>query len=128
MPIKVLLADDSEIVRRAIRSLLETQSEVELVGEATDFAQTIQMTNDLKPQVIVMDLHMPNEAKVTPLDFKSQVNAASRLLAISFWNNEDAKVLAESFGALTVLDKAQLGSKLIPSIMQLVLPNLDTPV
>ena len=50
MPSKVLLADDSDVVRRAIRSLLEAQPEVEVVGEAADFAQTIQMANELKPQ------------------------------------------------------------------------------
>jgi hypothetical protein len=66
------VADDSDIVRRAIRSILATQPEVELVGEAADFAQTIQMANDLKPQVIVMDLHMPDEVEITPQDVKSQ--------------------------------------------------------
>ena len=126
--IKVLLADDTQIMRQAIRRLLDAQPGIELVGEAADFAQTIQMANDLKPQVIVMDLHMPNDSNLTPLEVQSRLHHSSRLLAISFWNNEDAKVLAESFGALKVLDKAQLGSKLIPSIMQLVLPNPDAPV
>jgi chemotaxis response regulator CheB len=51
MPIKVLLADDSNIVRRAIRRVLAVRPEIQLIGEATDFAQTIQMTNDLKPEV-----------------------------------------------------------------------------
>ena len=55
MPIKVLLADDSEIVRRGIRALLRSQPEIELVGEAADFCQTIRMMNELKPQVIVLD-------------------------------------------------------------------------
>jgi DNA-binding NarL/FixJ family response regulator len=49
MSIKVLLADDSKIVRRGIRSLLETVRGFERVGEADDFAQTVQTTNDLKP-------------------------------------------------------------------------------
>jgi chemotaxis response regulator CheB len=54
MPIKVLLADDTDFVRRAIRRLLEAQSEIEVVGEAANFVETIQMSNDLKPEVIVM--------------------------------------------------------------------------
>ena|ERR1700730_9533448 len=123
MPIKVLLADDKEIMRRAIRSLLQAQSEVEVVGEAADLAQTMQMANDLKPQVIVMDLHMPNETQVTPLDVKSHLNHGSRLVAISIWNDGQTKALAESYGAASLLDKMELGKKLIPTIMQLVLPN-----
>jgi DNA-binding NarL/FixJ family response regulator len=91
MPIKVLLADDSDIVRRAIRCVLDTQPEIELVGEATDFSQTIQMANDLRPDVIVMDLHMPDENSVDPLKLKSLVNYGSRTLAITMWNDEDSK-------------------------------------
>ena len=128
MSIKVLLADDTDIVRRVIRSLLDAQPEIELVGEAADYAQTIQMTNDLKPQVIVMDLHMPNETDVAPLDVKSHLTHGSQLLAISVWNDEDALALSKSFGAATLLDKMDLGSKLIPTIMQLVSPNVGAVV
>jgi DNA-binding NarL/FixJ family response regulator len=123
MPIKVLLADDSKIMRRAIRSLLETQPGVKLEGEAADFAQTIQMGNDLRPQVIVMDLHMSDETKAELPNLKSLLNHGSLLLAISFGHDEDVKALAESFGAVTFLDKADLGNKLIPTILQLALPS-----
>jgi chemotaxis response regulator CheB len=128
MPIKVLLADDSEIIRRAIRSLLEAQPEIELVGEAADFAQTIQMANDLKPQVIVIDLHMSEETSVKALNVKSLLNHGSLLLAISFSYDEDAKALAESFGAVTLLDKKDLGNELFPTIMRLVLPNAGAAI
>ena len=125
MPIKVLLADDSGIVRRAIRSLLEAEPEIELVGEAVNFAQTIQLANELRPQVIVMDLHMPDETKVTPEDVKSHLNHGSGLLAISLWNDDEAKALAASYGAATLLEKMDLGTKIIPTINQLGLPNVQ---
>jgi DNA-binding NarL/FixJ family response regulator len=123
IPIKVLLADDTQIVRQAIRRLLDAQPEIELVGEAADFAQTIQMANDLKPQVIVMDLHMPNDTNLTPLDVQSRLHQSSRLLAISIWNDEETRALAKRFGAAALLDKTDLGKKLIPAIRQLVLPS-----
>src|ERR1700681_1730460 len=95
MPISVLLADDSEFVRRSIRRLLETHPEIELVGEAADFAQTIQIANELKPQFIVMDLHMPDETKIPASEVKSQLNSgASRILAVSIWQDENAHALA----------------------------------
>ena len=119
MPIKVLLADDSSIVRRAIRRVLDTQPEIELVGEAADFAQAIQMTHDLTPDIIVMDLHMPDENRVDPLEVKSKLNHGVRTLAISMWNDEDAQILAHLLGAVSLLDKAYLGTRLVPAIMQL---------
>ena len=117
MSIKVLLADDSEIVRRAIRALLRSQPEIELVGEAANFAQAIQLANALTPHV--MDLHMPDENSINLLDVKSQMNRGARTLAISMWNDEETQTLAQMLGAVTLLDKAELGSTLIPAIVQL---------
>ena len=128
MPIRVLIADDTKVVRQAIRRVLEQHADMEIVGEAADFAQTIQMANDLKPQVVVMDLHMPNENEFTPPQIKSQLDNGSRLLAISVWNDEDARALAESFGAITLLDKIDLGKKLIPTILELVSSGADAAV
>lgn len=117
MPIKVLLADDNEVVRRAIRGLLGGYPEIELVGEATDFAQTIQMTKDLEPQVVVMDLHMKDDELFTSMDVRSHLIAcASQIVAISFSNDEESRELAESFGAVTLLDKMNLSEELIPTI------------
>jgi two-component system invasion response regulator UvrY len=117
--IKVLLADDSEIVRRGIRQLLAAETEIEIVGEAVNFAQTIRMTRDLNPQVVILDLHMPDENNIRPQEVKSLVTLGSQLLAISIWNEKDSKELAESLGADVLLDKMNLASTLIPTIMQL---------
>jgi chemotaxis response regulator CheB len=125
-PIKVLLADDSDVMRRAIRSLLEENPDIRLVGEAVSFAQTIQMTNDLKPQVILMDVHMKDQATLTIEGIKAQLNG--RIIAISIANDEETKALAGSFGALILLDKMELVVKLIPTIAELALParNIST--
>ena len=119
MSIRVLLADDSNVVRRAISRLLEQDPEIELVGEAADFTQTIQMTNDLKPEVVVMDLHMKDDVDLTPRDIKAHLHhSPSRILAISIWNDDESKALAESIGAFTLLDKMDLVTDLIPMIKQ----------
>jgi DNA-binding NarL/FixJ family response regulator len=117
MTITVLLADDAPVIRKAIRRLLESEPEIEIVGETSDFAQTIKMTTDLKPQIVVMDLHMPNEPRVTPSDVRiSFASSASQLLAISIWDDEDSKALAKTYGAVAFLDKTTLGTNLIPAI------------
>ena len=119
MPITVLLAGDKELERQAIRRMLETHAEIELVGEATNFPQATQMSNDLKPQVIIADLHMPDEARLSPLEVRTLLNSgASRLVVISIWEDEEANVLANKFGAYTLLDKNNLGDTLVPAILE----------
>jgi DNA-binding NarL/FixJ family response regulator len=119
MPIKVLLAEDSESVRRGIRQVLSSQDGIEIVGECADFCQTIRLANELQPEVIVMDLHMPDETNIVSRDFSSHLNHGSQLVAISIWNDEPSKRLAESFGAVVLLDKMGLGETLIPTIVRL---------
>jgi chemotaxis response regulator CheB len=73
MPIKVLLADDTELIRRAIRRILVSRPEIELVGEAIDFAQALQMKDQLQPEVIIMDLYVPNENNVPVEKIKTEL-------------------------------------------------------
>ena len=117
--IKVLLADDSPILRRGIRQLLAAQREIEIVGEAASFAQTLQLKGALNPHVVILDLHMPDEENVSPQEVKSHLNRGSQVLVISLWDDEDSRELAESLGAAAFLDKMNLAYTLIPAIMQL---------
>ena len=119
MPITVLLAGDKEVERQAVRRILQANSEIELVAEATNFPQAVQMSNDLKPQVIISNLHMPDEALVSPVEVRTLLNSgASRLVVISIWEDEEANVLADKFGAYTLLDKNNLGDTLVPAILE----------
>jgi DNA-binding NarL/FixJ family response regulator len=121
MPISVLLADDATIIRDAIRALLDSQPEVMVVGEASDFAETIRLMEKLKPNVIVMDLHMPDESKVRPTDVKAQLGkGTSLLLAISIWNDAESIALADSFGASRLLKKEDLAKTLMSAILDLL--------
>jgi len=57
--ITVLLAEDHQIVREGLRSLLKHESDIEVVGEAENGRQAVQMTRKLRPAVVVMDIAMP---------------------------------------------------------------------
>jgi two-component system, NarL family, response regulator DevR len=117
MPVTIFLTDDKECVRRAIRLLLDSNPEIRMVGEAATFQQTIQRVSKLKPQIVVMDLHMSDASSVNPDEIKSLLNRlGSRLIAISFWKDEGTQALAESLGAVVLLDKMTLVTELIPAI------------
>jgi DNA-binding NarL/FixJ family response regulator len=126
VPITVLMTDDKEVVRRSIRLLLSSDPEIHIVGEAINFKQALQRTAELKPQIVLMDLHMPDELCVSPQEIKSQLDIlGSQLIAMSLWNDEDTQALARSFGAVTLLDKVRLVGELIPAIKAATIKHLS---
>ena len=112
MCVKVLLAEDAELVRKAIRVLLSEREDITLVGEAATFSEAVQKAEELLPDVIILDLHMADGAK-------QHLPAGTKLLAISFANDDEAKASADSIGAAKLLDKMELANELIPAILEL---------
>ena len=72
-PITVLLVDDAQIVRKAIRHLLETEPAIQILGEAANYKQALSMATAMRPDVVLLDLHMPDESVVEPDFVKSQL-------------------------------------------------------
>ena len=122
-PIKLLLADDSDIMRVAIKNLLAEESRIRIVGEAPSFAVAMQMIVNYKPDVLLLDLHLPQKRDLQPPLVKSQLRCVDYTLAISFANDEEAKSLAASYGAVALLDKMSLYSELLPAIARLSKPE-----
>src|SRR5260370_1388545 len=60
MPIRILLADDHTVVRDGLRALLEKQSDMTVVAEAADGRDCVRLAEEQSPDVIVMDIAMPN--------------------------------------------------------------------
>ena len=132
MSIRVLLADGSDVMRHAIVRVLTEEPLIDLVGEATCFAETLQLTAAWKPDVLLLDPHMSDEREYPPEMVKSQLLLNTTcILAISFWNDADAGELAETFGATALLDKTKLYSELIPAIRQfckkVAIPRITKP-
>jgi DNA-binding NarL/FixJ family response regulator len=73
MSIKVLLADDNAIVRRTILGLLKDEPRIEIAGEATCFAETLQRTAALNPDVVLIDLQMKDKREYPPEVVKPQI-------------------------------------------------------
>jgi DNA-binding NarL/FixJ family response regulator len=117
MPIKVFLADDSDVMRSVIRRTLQEEPSIEVVGEAPSFDKTMQMIADCKPDVLLLDLHLPKKWDFTPELVKAQLGSVCTL-AVSLANDDEANALAESYGASALLDKMNLYHQLVPAIMQ----------
>jgi chemotaxis response regulator CheB len=95
---------------------------VKVVGEAVNFSQTVFLAMTLRPDVVLLDLHMPDDHAFVPAFVKSQPRlSGARVLGMSLSSGEDeeSRVRAESFGAVTLLDKEEFGRELIPAILRL---------
>jgi len=73
MPIRLLIVDDSEIVRRSLRNILRSRPDWEVCGEAFDGSTAIEMFKSLNPDVVIMDFQMPGV---------NGVDAAAKILRI----------------------------------------------
>ena len=118
LAISVLLADDSRELREAIRRRFEGQSEVTLVGEAVDFSDAIRLAEQLRPEVVLLDLRMRDSHGLDALTASPKlISTGSTILAISFGIDDDTKALAKQIGAVKLLDKLNLYTELIPTIL-----------
>jgi DNA-binding NarL/FixJ family response regulator len=118
LPVTVLLAEDHPKVRAAIRQILESDRHIQVVAEATNFTETLQLAADFEPQVILMDLHMPDEEDLEPAFVKAQLLlACQRILVMSFSIDDEAQALAQSYGATRLLDKMNLTLDLLPAVL-----------
>lgn len=123
MSIRVLLADDHESVRHAIRRLLDIDPGIQVVAEAEDLREALRATTELKPEVVVMDLSMVKRFAMVGAETAILVaNAIPKLIAISYANDEEAHELATLCCAAKLLDKMMLGEELIPAIHLAVSP------
>ena len=93
-PIQVLIADDSEVIRRAIRLLLQAES-ISIAGELASFAELVAALKSMKPDVVLMDLHMPGEEEA---DMVKENMHGICLIAISLFDDPETQFLAEVLG------------------------------
>ena len=61
-PIRILIADDHAVVRRGLRSLIQTEKDLLVIGEASNGIEAVESTLRLKPDVVIMDLIMPEKS------------------------------------------------------------------
>lgn len=119
MPTRILIVDDSEAMRRAIRLFLESQTGFEVCGEAVDGLEAVEKTAELKPDVIVMDYSMP---RMNGLEAAAAVRGiVPQVPIILFTLHKDAvpSHKAQDAGIASILSKAEHIKKLSEEILRL---------
>ncbi len=88
-PIRVLVADDHMIVRSGIRHVLESESGFEVVGEAQSGGEALALTSELKPDVVVLDISMPDQSGLEVAARIRENPGSARVLILSMHNNAE---------------------------------------
>jgi len=97
--IRVLVADDHQVVRQGLRSFLEVQDDIDVVGEAADGAQCVELTETLRPDVVLLDLKMPGVDGVEALRMLRERGSSARVLVVTSFTELSSVVPAVRAGA-----------------------------
>jgi len=113
--IRVLLVDDHSVVRAGLKSVLSATPDITIVGEASNGREAIAAAHQLKPDVVVMDLSMPDIDGISATK-EIIANEHSRVLILSMHAEEDYLVPAMEAGASGYLVKTQADRELVNAI------------
>jgi DNA-binding NarL/FixJ family response regulator len=107
-PIRVLLVDDHAVVRMGLRSFFDMLDDIEVVGEASDGSEGVAMARRLKPDVVLMDLLMPNMDGVTAIGrIKAEMPETEIVTMTSFIEEEKVTAALEAGASGYVLKDAE---------------------
>jgi DNA-binding NarL/FixJ family response regulator len=115
-PIRVLVADDHMIVRTGIRHVLESETDFVVVGEAGNGAEAIALAAELRPDVVVLDISMPDQSGLEVAARLQSSSAAPRILILSMHNNAEYVLESVRAGAHGYLLKDTAAAELRTAI------------
>jgi NarL family two-component system response regulator LiaR len=117
-PIRLLIADDHTIVRKGLKVLLATEADMLVVGEAENGAEAVEKAESLKPDVVLMDLVMPEMDGIEATRRITTQQPGARVLVLTSFAADDKVFPAVKAGALGYLLKDSSPEQLIEAIRQ----------
>lgn len=114
--IRLLLVDDHALVRTGFRLLLENQTNIQIIGEATNGKEAIQMVTALKPDVVLMDIHLPDISGIEATQYILERLPKTRVIAVTA---QEEQLFSHQFldiGAMGYITKACPFNELLDAI------------
>jgi DNA-binding NarL/FixJ family response regulator len=115
-PIRVVLADDHVVLRSGLKALLEAEPDLEVVGEASTGVQAVERARNLNPDVVVMDLDMPEMGGLDATREISALGRETRVLVLTMHAEEDQLLSVLDAGGSGFIRKTKAEEDLIRAI------------
>ncbi|MFQ6026343.1 MAG: response regulator [Dehalococcoidia bacterium] len=113
---RVLIADDHPVVMEGLRGLMDTEPDIELIGEAHDGLEAVQLAQSLQPDVILLDLMMPRKDGISAIKEIKENDPDARILVLTSFADDDRVFSAVKAGALGYLLKDTGPEELVNSL------------
>ncbi|MFX0556122.1 response regulator transcription factor [Maribacter sp. CXY002] len=97
--IKIILADDHSLVRDGIKVLLETESDIEVIGEASNGKEAIALVNEKNPDILIIDIRMPEMNGIEAVEILNRQNTATKCIILSMHDSEEYILQSVNAGA-----------------------------
>jgi len=120
MPIKIVIADDHSIIREGIKSVLNSHSQYEVSGEASNGEEALELVRKFKPDVLLLDISMP---KVSGLDILTRVKnecAKTKIIMITVHKMGAYVIKAVRQGVSGYINKENVVEELIPALTKVI--------
>jgi DNA-binding NarL/FixJ family response regulator len=114
--IRIVLADDHVILRQGTRQLLEHESDMEVVGEASDGAEAVQLVSKLKPDIVIIDVAMPGMNGIEATKKIKEILPGTKILVLTGYDLDEYIFSFLEMGAAGYLLKDVSGDELVGAI------------
>ena len=125
--IRVMVVDDHPIMRNGLRDTLEASGRFEVVGQAKDGEEAVRTVKEIDPQVIVMDVIMPNKDGIDACREIMELLPETRVLILTASTEEDAVIEAVAAGATGYLQKYSRPEELVEAVLDVAEGRLRIP-
>ena len=114
--IRVLLVDDQAVVRRALRGRFHLEPDLEVVGEASTGSEALMLTQTLTPDVVLMDVEMPEMDGIEATAALQRVVPQSAVVILSIYDDAQTRGQAQAAGAVAFVEKRGATEALLAAI------------
>ena len=114
--VRILIADDHAVVRKGLNALIQTEEGMEVVGEATDGVEAVELVAALRPDVILLDLVMPRMDGIEAIRGIRQKDPEARILVLTSFSEDEKVLTAIEVGAMGCLLKDATPEELLRAI------------
>jgi len=114
--IKIVIADDQRLMREGLKTILDLEEDMEVLGTAANGREALELCRRLKPDVVLMDIRMPEMDGVEATKLISTENVATRVIVVTTFDDDELIIKALKAGAKTYLLKDLPSEKLLAVI------------